>query len=1667
MEDSAYESIPFAEAAKKSTEGDFFKLIEDNLNAEINRAYELFGGAVSNDPGYTGSGVIGLDGVKTGDQINIANAQLNLVPGAFLHNFAQIYLNNKVNTTAINELLLGDESLTLQGSIDQIKRAKGQNGAIRSIQHQITAPQLGILHPLNTIELYPFVDPTFTKLSGDLQNQTDAQVYYTEKGFRHSQFGMGNMTKSMVDVLDYIKDDEIVPSWNINDYVSKKNALNSKKMVYFDGSTYIKMSVVPLTKEFTSLKDENGLYTIPKPNKVKLHNLRVKMEAYENANETVVFSAPTTALKMLKKNVDTAEQAFSESPLDKGSLTTLQAEYMGLQMVNPSNKINITTGNQMRVLLSSEQNDAEKVKIDGVTLPMSKIRQLYNDNISGKINLAHTLRKNAITDQDGNVDLFTFLRYAIRNLKASKSSSNIIEQFETDEKGNQKYGLNSPHMVEKAEQLFLSYFNTALMDRNPGMSLALMSDYGVNVYRRIFEIDENGVPTRSEIIRENIFHRSGLEADIDISDVEDGSDVRINNLRERLKDNDSVVVVDRLRSDLLDADGVRYSEFILPAHFQSVHDDFYNVNQPLPEVLQKYFGIRIPSQDKHSAVNLRLVDFMPHYMGSTGVFAREILERSGADFDIDKLYTHMKAFYKEGNTYNEYGKNGFKDYITFVTRELTSSKPSIYKDVFEKWSIGVNNVKPEESVQQVLAMLRMPSTEDQYNKYVKQFGEPYSAAYSNKDLDYKYALLGNKKMTEPVKGDTPIIAQEAGISRLLAARTYMEKNVPGWAQLNSEVNEDVNGLLGQFLSFKNNKEGARNIGLAVRPNLVYSMLREYKVSLDPTFRFTVNKSKAESFANNYIGEDRTAIIFDELITAMTDNAKERLAALLGLSRERLPLVSAGVALGIPLNDIILLLNSPVIGAIDISEVAPIDAISTTEILKSYGTLRLENPTEEDVATINKINLNKITFKLNQIFLRLQIIASQARAVGNVMSLDKGHGKNYGDIQRKRLDINRIQERQVFKSPIKYDNISQIKPFYNTSVEIHEDLITEIMPKVFFRYKKQFRENVEFMIFQHATRGMQELDEGFGNDTKFNKISLDYLSFLLINKYRDALLESSSKTVGSLSNEIIYEGGKDSVVDLVNKLRKLPSEKDNYFLNMFLQTVQANDPNSKDGLNKVVSNTFARLSDNQLMRVQNGFAKLYGEVLTRLDAIKLLHYIIVKDGLQFNTGSIMQALSPFILEHFLDKTQDGNLDFKKEEEFINGYFQSGVAQQYLTTVLPTSVKRSGIANQKEFYTFSFKDADRLGVSRPFLTGQIFPRYIMIGKNIFRGTEIDRKKEFATYTIDEFKGSLGQNAIGFMFNTPGFTRPSTNAIREAVEKKTSTIPMPDQQELMALDKMSFDVGTVDIVANEKSITVDEKNINTVVPEKIESIEVPLEEGEFRVISGGQTGVDQAGLEVAAELGIETGGTAPKGYRTERGADPTLKRYGLDESASSDYLSRTEANVVDSDATVYFAADKSSAGLKATERFARKHKKPISFNPNVSQLKAFIKKYNVKVLNVAGNRESKLTQDQLFKFKNVMKQAFPKPKTLETDQFDAVEGEVKPETTSKIKDILKAKGRVNEELLGQFWDNEINPFPRIQGKTGYQSYGQLLADYKAILKSGFSLSEQEFIEQTRCKF
>lgn len=151
--------------------------------------------------------------------------------------------------------------------------------------------------------------------------------------------------------------------------------------------------------------------------------------------------------------------------------------------------------------------------------------------------------------------------------------------------------------------------------------------------------------------------------------------------------------------------------------------------------------------------------------------------------------------------------------------------------------------------------------------------------------------------------------------------------------------------------------------------------------------------------------------------------------------------------------------------------------------------------------------------------------------------------------------------------------------------------------------------------------------------------------------------------------------------------------------------------------------------------------------------------------------------------------------------------------------------------------------------------------------------------------------------------------------------------------------------------------------------------------KIISGAQTGIDRLGLEVGKELGIETGGTTTPGYYTENGIDLSIKDFGVVEISpelqqgkrgKEFYLPRTEQNVINSDGTAYFATNDDSAGRYATERFAKNHNKPFILNPNGEQLRQWLIDNNIQILNVAGNRGSKVTEEFYSEVRNTLKQA-----------------------------------------------------------------------------------------------
>ena len=128
--------------------------------------------------------------------------------------------------------------------------------------------------------------------------------------------------------------------------------------------------------------------------------------------------------------------------------------------------------------------------------------------------------------------------------------------------------------------------------------------------------------------------------------------------------------------------------------------------------------------------------------------------------------------------------------------------------------------------------------------------------------------------------------------------------------------------------------------------------------------------------------------------------------------------------------------------------------------------------------------------------------------------------------------------------------------------------------------------------------------------------------------------------------------------------------------------------------------------------------------------------------------------------------------------------------------------------------------------------------------------------------------------------------------------------------------------------------------------------------KIISGGQTGVDRAALDTALELGIPCGGWCPKGRRAEDGIIPS--RYPLQEASSSDYPLRTELNVEDSDGTLILTWGPPAGGTLLTLKLCRKHHHPcllidLTQGSNVSEVREWIQKNSIQILNVAGPRES----------------------------------------------------------------------------------------------------------------
>ena len=1264
--------------------------------------------------------------------------------------------------------------------------------------------------------------------------------------------------------------------------------------------------------------------------------------------ETIAIAAPASAVKMLKRNLSTAEEAFSGQDINSNNITNLDANYMRLQQVNPSNKIEMTDPTQIKALITSEQKDSEKVYIGDKEMTVGEIRKAYHNSVSNRITLQYKGRRNltftlpsamdelhkSIELGEVSTDLRSFLRYALINLEASQVKSQMLEFFSTDLTGEPKYDLNNPITIQKFQELFLSYFSKGILrEKVPGHTFALVSGKGAKIIKKVISIDEEtGQPNRWEVVRTdkwiNMANKPTLAKE-DYDNIENKTFVG-------LKPGD--YYVDSLRANVQEFDtkgkptGQTYSEFMVPPHFrevmeeimesplatfkspQEIFTEWYNwattaqwspeaqknivrseipgfdpirsrmefadwkgypydyvgdkfesignkQGQEIPDVVAKMFGVRIPSQDKHSAINLKLVDFMPVYYGSSAVFPEDLIEISGADFDIDKLYTQIKEFYNVGKKFHEYGKakteeGQYADYVRYIS-EQAGQEGNVISDALEAWNeqkpgnIGeqtgfIDNYFSEEKIEQLLGpkpaigspeelhynsnynklvlysmmrfakesdksitrlwktkknkdligameTLHLPITKKEYLDYKKKHNsEPYVGALNNEILDYKFALLGNKGMTEAADGRrigvafepadlTPLFDQESedpGIG--VGVWNYIEQHVPELVEAVREEGVDVDNLLGKLKAWTNNKEGARSIGAVVLPNVVMNILAENNATIrskkvdgiETIPQIRLNGHSFKNFNTQYevdpkTGKQnkqgfRTQYVISALVTAMTDNAKERLAAKLGLNKDALALVTNLTALGVPIRTSVLLVNQPAIKTAyfqAINKDQPTDPGVKTILKKlvrameqSYESEELYTVNVNDAALVDAIKRGvgkehdvlemapedaRFIYSSMKQFINAHDLKETTGNMQALVTLSNGFGRDTESIDARNESINELgmelNDKEFAKTSIPVDS----RPIFNEEYgaktyqaryyTIYKEFTEQLLPAAFFTRTPDFQ-RIKQVVLDNMTG-----DDFYMTPYRKAQIEKDLLSYISIKAYMRALTRQGNELLKtSLQNGFIYDYGVDQgalkLNDVVDRVKKYLDEtkKSNFFIDNYVYQDRGTNETNNSGINRLKSNTWTRLSDSQVVKLQNSFLELYSDLNTRQDAIHLAHYVLVKDAMQYRAGTILDAIPPYMFDNLLQSIKSAhnafNLSTKTPgafqrvlgaslpevyNEFAKGYLQSqnnywllkniniGYGQVYdparLTAVqlvtYGANVRANAIQDENGFYVFA--------------------------------------------------------------------------------------------------------------------------------------------------------------------------------------------------------------------------------------------------------------------------------------------------------------------------------------------------------------------------------------------
>lgn len=514
---------------------------------------------------------------------------------------------------------------------------------------------------------------------------------------------------------------------------------------------------------------------------------------------------------------------------------------------------------------------------------------------------------------------------------------------------------------------------------------------------------------------------------------------------------------------------------------------------------------------------------------------------------------------------------------------------------------------------------------------------------------------------------------------------------------------DTNSLLGKVMSYTNNKEGSRNIGAAVNAMLTYSILNTNKVELNIPVRF--DGKMYDKFIEHTTSDNiRKFAQISALVNAMTDNAKDPLAAKLGLNIEAVGLVAAMVSIGIPTESAVLLMLQPAVreyfrqvqtlsGQLKTGEELNQSTFSLLpDMIKSYKgpddkkTFNTENLTTEAMYENIASDGKDESLQLGALLLLSDIkrISDHMRKVAGVTKLSKGLPTSFAEVDKIVNTLDTISTMEGSETPPPF-NVIDILTYTNkivaTDIKIMMQVL-ELSTKVFTERTLPVRQLTEDVL------SMMKVSEGVSGEPFRKQLRDDIISYLDIAEYMKLLQENERVgTLQTLHHGLIYDGqGIETIHQIVNRLRdklKDSVEEGNYLVDKYLFLL--NSQQSKSGINEVQANIWAKMSQAVQERLGAAFMDLYsnshkskttGEAIdTYQDAMALFHYLLVKDGGQFRNNSFIKYIPNIVFDNLLTAAGNVNKDLSgsygisldMRENFIDSYGQHINNKNYIQAI----------------------------------------------------------------------------------------------------------------------------------------------------------------------------------------------------------------------------------------------------------------------------------------------------------------------------------------------------------------------------------------------------------------